>query len=74
MKKLLIVSMVLALFTVGCGHMVKESGFYEHDALYKNWDHAKFSMWEYDNPTAQIAEMSDQNGWWGIDIPYVPAK
>jgi len=74
MKKLLVVGIVLALFTMGCGHLATESEFYEHDSMYKNWDHMKFSLWGYDDPTAQTAEMSDEQGWWGIDIPYVPAQ
>ena len=41
---------------------------------YKDWDHIKFSWWGYDNPTAEDAKMSDERGWWGEEIPYIPAE
>lgn len=73
MKKMLLVVLTL-VFLAGCGHLAKESEFYEHRAMYKNWDHLKFSLTGYKNPTAQDAQMSSEQNWWGIDIPYVPAK
>jgi len=42
--------------------------------MYKNWNHAKFSMTGYKSPTAQDAQTSAEQEWWGIDVPYVPAK
>ena len=45
MKKLIVIGLIMSLFTIGCGHVAKESGFYDHNAMYKNWDHMKFSMW-----------------------------
>ena len=73
MKKLIIAGLALAILS-GCGTMAKESEFFEHKALYKNWDHAKFSMTGYRAPSAQDAQLSAQQEWWGMDIPYVPAK
>lgn len=73
MKKLIIAGLALA-FLAGCGHTAKESEFFEHRAMYRNWNHAKFSMAGYKNPSAQDAQLSSQQEWWGIDIPYVPAK
>lgn len=73
MKKLIIAGLALA-FLAGCGHTAKESEFFEHRAMYKNWDHARFSMTGYKNPTSQDAEQSSGQEWWGINIPYVPAK
>jgi ABC-type uncharacterized transport system auxiliary subunit len=73
MKKLLIIGMLLA-FLAGCGHMAQESEFFEHNALYRDWDHAKFSMWGYKEPTALTAQKSTAQEWWGIPIPYVPAQ
>ncbi len=61
-------------FLAGCGHTAKESEFFEHRAMYKNLNHARFSMTGYKNPTAQDAELSASQEWWGIDVPYVPAK
>ncbi|MDZ7580065.1 MAG: hypothetical protein U5R30_05440 [Deltaproteobacteria bacterium] len=73
MKKLLIVGM-LVVFLAGCGHMAQESEFFDHSTLYRDWDHAKFSMWGYKEPTALDAQGSTAQEWWGIPIPYVPAK
>ena len=50
------------------------SEFYKHDSIYKDWDHVKFSWWGYENPTADHAKMSTDRGWWGEEIPYVPAE
>ena len=74
MKKLIVLSLILALFTMGCGHMAKESEFYDHESMYKNWDHMKFSMWGHNNPTTEVAQVSSNESWWGIGVPYVPAK
>ena len=74
MKKLIVLSLILALFTMGCGHMAKESEFYDHESMYKNWDHMKCSMWGHNNPTTEVAQVSSSDAWWGIGVPYVPAK
>jgi hypothetical protein len=74
MKKLIVLILILALFTMGCGHMAKESEFYDHESMYKNWDHMKFSMWGHNNPTTEVAQVSSSDAWWGIGVPYVPAK
>ena len=73
MKKVIIAGLALALLS-GCGHVAKESQFYENRALYKNLDHARFSLTGWRNPTAEDAQLSAQQEWWGIDIPYVTAK
>ena len=74
MKKLIVLGMIIALFTMGCGHMAKESEFYDHNTMYKNWDHMKFSMWGHKDPTTEVAQVSASEEWWGIAVPYVPAK
>ena len=68
MKKLFLL-ILLALLIAGCS-----SEFYKHDSLYKDWDHVKFSLSGYQNPTAEHAKMSAERGWWGEEIPYVPAE
>ncbi len=68
MKKLFFL-LALTLLIVGCS-----SEFYKHDSVYKDWGHAKFSLWGYENPTAEHAKMSEERGWWGEEIPYVPAE
>ena len=73
MKKLLIITM-LVLFLSGCGTLAIDSEFYKHDTLYKSWDHLKFSWHGHTNPTADDAQKAQEQGWWGIDIPYIPAE
>ena len=68
MKKL-IVLLFIGLLLAGCS-----DEFLAHDSLYKDWSHVKFSWWEYDNPTAEHAKMSAERGWWGEEIPYIPAE
>ena len=68
MKKLFIL-IALTLLVAGCS-----SEFYKHDSVYKDWDHVKFSWSGYQNPTAEHAKMSEERGWWGEEIPYVPAE
>jgi hypothetical protein len=46
MKRFIAVMMTV-LFLSGCGAAARESGFYEHSTMYRNWDHLKFSMCGY---------------------------
>jgi hypothetical protein len=66
MKKLLLL-VVLGLFLFGCGAEMQRG------ASWKNWDHFKYSWSGYKNPTAETGKMSDEQGWWGKEIPYIPA-
>lgn len=38
---------VAVLFLAGCGAAARESGFYEHNTMYRNWDHFVFSLFGY---------------------------
>ena len=72
MKKLLVVIM-LGLFLYGCGATAQQSEYWTHDSHFKNWDHLKFSLWGYKNPTADTQKNSQEQGWWGTEVPYIPA-
>jgi hypothetical protein len=54
------------LFLSGCGAAARESEFWQHDTMYKNWDHLKFSWYGYKKPTPKTGKESNQQGWWGI--------
>jgi hypothetical protein len=73
MKKILAVLM-LSAFLFGCGAAATQSDFWKHDSLYKNWDHTKFSLSGYQSPTGGDAKKSMEQGWWGIEVPYIPAR
>jgi hypothetical protein len=67
MKRLIAV-MMMAIFLSGCGAAARESGFYDHDTMYKNWDHLKFSICGYKNPDSKAIEESRVEEWWGKTI------
>ena len=73
MKKWLII-LSLGMFLYGCGAAARESEFWQHDSIYKTWDHMKYSLQGYKNPSEETAKKSLEQGWWGIEIPYIPAE
>ncbi|HUU40080.1 MAG TPA: hypothetical protein VMW42_03975 [Desulfatiglandales bacterium] len=73
MKKLLFLLLISA-FLFGCGTAAKQSELWQHDTMYKNGDHMTFSIWGYRNTTAEKQKRSVEQGWWGIEIPYIPAE
>ncbi|MFO7712817.1 hypothetical protein [Desulfosarcina sp.] len=72
MKKM-VVLIFLALFLASCGQSAVRSEFLQHDTMYRNWDHMKFS-WFGNNPTAEDLEKTADQKWWGIEVPYVPGQ
>ncbi len=72
--KRLVVIFVMAIFLASCGQTAIRSEFYQHDTMYKNWDHLKFSWSGQESSTAQDLEKSTDQQWWGIDVPYVPGQ
>jgi hypothetical protein len=73
MKKLLAL-LFLSMFLMGCGAAARQSEFWQHDTMYKNWDHLKYSWYGYKNPNGETGKESQEQGWWGIQVPYIPAK
>jgi hypothetical protein len=68
MKKL-IVLVLLALMLAACS-----DEFMKHDTLYSTNSHWAYSWWGYRSTDAQDAQRSQEQGWWGEPIPYVPAE
>jgi len=60
--------MMTVLFLSGCGAAARESGFYEHSTMYRNYDHLKFSMCGYKKIDPQEVRQSKEQDWWGITI------
>jgi uncharacterized protein YceK len=64
MKRVFVVLLVVFFFS-GCA-AVRESGFYDHSAQYKSWDHMKFSLWGFEKMSPADVKKSQEEGWWGI--------
>jgi len=73
MKKL-VVLIFMVLFLVSCGQHFSKSEYMQHNTMYKNWDHMKFSLFGPDKATSQDLEKSVEQQWWGIEVPYVPGQ
>lgn len=67
MKRFFVVVMAV-LFLSGCGAAARQSGFYEHDTMYKSWDHLKFSISGYKSVDELEVKQSKEQGWWGTAI------
>ena len=72
MKKLLFLLLISA-FLFGCASL-KESEFWEHDSMFKSGAHMSYSLWGHKNPTPETQKKSDEEAWWGAEVPYIPAK
>ena len=68
MKKILFL-LIVVVFLAGCS-----AAWYEHDTVYKTNDHMWYSMSGYKKTTQADLQNSETQGWWGEDIPYIPAE
>ena len=73
MKKAIFIG-ILTMLLIGCGHAAKDSEWSEHKTQYKNWDHTKFSLWGYRNPTPGDLKKSQEQGWWGSEVSIEPTE
>ena len=69
MVKKIIFIFILGLFLSGCGTLAKKSELWEHETMYKNWDHFKFSVYEFKSPSLENLKKTNKQGWWGLEIP-----
>ena len=68
MKKILFL-LIVVVFLAGCS-----AEWYEHDSVYKTNAHMWYSWGGYKNTTQEDLERSEAEGWWGDEIPYIPAE
>lgn len=71
--KRLICAVVLGLFITGCGAAARDSEFWKHPAMYKNWGHMKYS-WNPENRGKEFTKQSQEEKWWGIPNNEGPGK
>ena len=64
MKKVLALLAVIACLA-GCGTAAQKSELWEHDTIYKNWDHLSFSWGGHEAVSQEEAKKSVEQGWWG---------
>jgi len=69
MIRRLLVLMGLGLFLAGCGTAAERSEFWQHDSMYRNWDHMKYSWSGYKKPCQENLKKSQSEDWWGIPTP-----
>lgn len=67
MKRLCLL-IFMGLFLAGCG-AARQSEFWQHDTMYKNWSHLGYSWYGYKNPTLETGIQSQEQKWWGIPVP-----
>lgn len=68
--KILKLAMVCALIFMmtGCGAAIKNAEWAQHDTLYRDSEHWKFSWYGWRSPTAEDVKNSDARQWWGKEI------
>ena len=71
MKRFIALVLILGLLTLAGGCT---SEWYKHDTVYKTNDHMTFSWWGYKSPTDEDLKQSEAEGWWGEEVPYIPAQ
>ena len=69
MKKLsvIIAIVVAAGLFIGCV-AAQRSEFYQHDSMYKDWDHLKYSWGGYKHQATESIEESSDENWWGLPV------
>ena len=72
MKKLLLLLVAVLIFS-GCAS-VSTSNFNGHDTNWASLSHMKFSLWGFKKPTEEAMKKSDEEGWWGVEVPYSSEK
>ena len=73
MKRLLLLALLIA-FIMGCGQSAVRSEFWQHNTMYKSWDHMAFSWFGHNEPTVEDRQKAAEQSWWGIEVPYVPGQ
>ena len=67
MKKFLSL-LIITFFISGCGTMAKDSEFWEHDSMYKDFDHLKFSWYGHKSPSGEELKSEKVKEWWGKEV------
>ena len=68
MKKILLLA-IAAVFLAGCS-----PEWYAHDTIYATNAHMFYSLGGYRHTTNKDLQESEAQGWWGKEIPYIPAE
>ena len=63
MKRLFLVA-IIGLFLSGCGTAAKDSEFWKHPSMYKDWGHMQYSMGQDRSP--EMTKETKEHNWWGL--------
>jgi hypothetical protein len=66
MKKCFLL-LVMFLMLNGCTSL-HCGEFFKHETIWKNWDHAYYSNFGYNNSTCNDVSKSQIEGWWGCSV------
>ena len=69
MKRKLLILLVVSACAAGCGASASQSGVWEHETLYRDWDHLRFSWGGHKDVSNQELQKSTEEGWWGKEVP-----
>ncbi len=62
---MLVSFIIIGLAVGGCS-----KAWMSHDTIYKTYDHLAYSLWGYNDTSAEDLKQSNDEGWWGEPIPY----
>ena len=65
--KILYPTLFVCVLFLGCAH-IRESDWLNYNTQYASWEHAKFSICGYRNPTVEDVRLSKEQNWWGKAI------
>ena len=54
--------------------MAKDSEFWEHDSMYKDFDHLKFSWYGHKSSSDEELKSNKVKEWWGKEVFIVTDK
>ena len=67
MKRVFVV-LLGVFFLFGCGAAARESGYYQHSTMYRNYDHLKFSTFGYTKVDPKELEKTKAQDWLGVTV------
>lgn len=74
MKRKLLILLAVCACGAGCGTSASQSGIWEHETLYRDWDHLRFSWGGHKDVSNEDVRKSTAEGWWGEEVRAAPGR